>query len=181
MRSRESSCFGYDCHNRQTTRQSCAAKKKRYTITHYIIGLQSLWTNPQVIRLQSQIGTATGKRLHVSVLTVKKSNEDDDKSRKALKFYSEAVEFITNIQNAVPTLCQLLGSKNTTDVLEGIQFFITASRFNLENAIVGIRKMMMLIWSKETGVREAVINAYTQLYLGEENKDPARVAKNLIK
>ncbi len=109
-------------------------------------------------------------------------NPKERENRSLLQFYREAVEFIRQMQDAVPTLCQLLGSNNSSDVLEGIQFFITATRFNLENAIVGVRKMLMLIWAKEGAIKEAVINAYRHLYLeGEENKDPARIAKNLIK
>jgi hypothetical protein len=48
------------------------------------------------------------------------------------------------------------------------------------NVQVGIRKMLMLVWSKEGGIKEAVIEAYNSLYISSM-KDPGKIAKNLIK
>ena len=40
--------------------------------------------------------------------------------------------------------------------------------------------MLMLVWSKETGIKEAVIDAYNNLYIASQ-KEPGKIAKNLIK
>lgn len=48
----------------------------------------------------------------------------------------DAAEFVSVIEKAVPLVCQLLGSKNTSDVLEAIQFFVAAKEFALQNAQV---------------------------------------------
>lgn len=73
-----------------------------------------------------------------------------------------------------------------------------AKKFNIENSQVniyknsfltlflkdGIRKMLMLIWSKDTNIKETVIEAYKQLYFNpssETKEEPFLIAKNLIK
>lgn len=50
-------------------------------------------------------------------------------------------------------------------VQEAIEFFVTVSRFGVPQALLGVRRMLPLIWSKEPAVKEAVLNAYRQLYL----------------
>lgn len=73
--------------------------------------------------------------------------------------------FARQIQESVPIISQLLGSKNTSDVLESIEFFVTSYEFGLSVAIIGIRRMLVLIWSKEQGVKDIVVAAYKKLYL----------------
>lgn len=62
-------------------------------------------------------------------------------------------------------ICQLLGSKSITDVLEAVEFFITGFEFGLGIMMMGIRRMLPLIWSRESGIKEAVVGAYKRLYL----------------
>lgn len=50
-------------------------------------------------------------------------------------------------------------------VQEAIEFFVTVSQFGVPHALLGVRRMLPLIWSKEPGIKEAVLNAYRQLYL----------------
>lgn len=50
-------------------------------------------------------------------------------------------------------------------VQEVIEFFVTVSQFGVPQAVIGVRRMLPLIWSKEPGVRDAVVAAYRQLYL----------------
>ena len=52
-------------------------------------------------------------------------------------YVSMALAFVQKLAGGVPTLCQMLGSKNQTDVLEAIEFFTTASKFHLAFAIDG--------------------------------------------
>lgn len=62
-------------------------------------------------------------------------------------------------------ISQLLGSKSITDVLEAVEFFITGFEFGLSIMMIGIRSMLPLIWSRESGIRDAVVGAYKRLYL----------------
>lgn len=58
-------------------------------------------------------------------------------------------------------------------VQEAIEFFVTVSQFGVPQALLGVRRMLPLIWSKEPGIKEAVLNAYRQLYLSL-NEDSER-------
>ena len=78
------------------------------------------------------------------------------------------MHFQTQMEKAFTTLCQLLGSKSISDVNESIEFFVVASEFGLQSAIVGVRRMLVLIWSRDSAVRDAVVEAYKGLYLDPE-------------
>ena len=71
-------------------------------------------------------------------------------------------------------MCQLLGSKTVSDVLEAIQFFVTGFEFGLANSMMGIRRMLVLVWSKESSVKEPVVDAYKRLYMRQEEGANAR-------
>lgn len=42
-------------------------------------------------------------------------------------FLQDSVKFAKLIQQALPVMCQLLGSKHTSDVMEAISFFVTGN------------------------------------------------------
>lgn len=88
------------------------------------------------------------------------------KEREALDMHFEAVKFIEVFNIASPILCQLLNSKTSSDILECVRFFVVAHEFQIDSAPIGIRKMLVLIWSKEPPVVEAVMEAYRRLYIG---------------
>ncbi len=69
-------------------------------------------------------------------------------------------------------VCQLLGSQNVTDVMEAIEFFVTSFEFGVGNAMMGIRRMLVLIWSKEGNIKDAVVAAYKRLYLNPQGNNP---------
>ena len=92
-------------------------------------------------------------------------SEEVKKLEKIVKFYEDGVQFIAKIHKAIPIVGTLLGSKVNADVQEAIQFFVTANEFKIENAAEGIKKMLVLVWSKEVSTKEAVIDAYSKLYM----------------
>ena len=49
-----------------------------------------------------------------------------------LKYYTDGIKFIKQIESAVPLLCELLGSNSKAEVVEAIQFFMVAHRFDME-------------------------------------------------
>ena len=115
----------------------------------------------------------------------KNKNKYTKQEKKNIEHLEKGIKYIKLIEEAVPTICQLLGSKNASDITETINFFVSATNFQVESANIGIRKMLMLIWSKESSIKESVIDAYYNLYVNPDentnNKEPAKVAKNLIK
>ncbi|KAH9513584.1 Condensin complex subunit 1 [Bulinus truncatus] len=109
------------------------------------------------------------------------NNSDLIKQKTLVQYLKNSLTFAAQVQQCIPVICQLLGSKNTTDVLEAIQFFVTAVEFGVTAATVGVRKMMVLIWSQETSVREAVVNAYRTLYLEPKEKNQKTFAESVVK
>lgn len=74
----------------------------------------------------------------------------------------------------------MLGSQNTTDVMEAIEFFVTSFEFGVGNAMMGIRRMLVLIWSKEANIKDAVVAAYKRLYLNPQGNNPRYLNTVLI-
>ena len=91
---------------------------------------------------------------------------DDD----FVSLLQNSLSFATQIQQCIPVICQLLGSKNSTDVLEAIQFFVTAVQFGVSAAGIGVRRAITLVWSQEQTVREALVEAYRELYIVSNEK-----------
>ena len=85
-----------------------------------------------------------------------------------MSVWQDSLLFITLLKQAIPTISQLLGSKSSTDVLEAINFFVAGHEFGVGDTTIGIRRMMLLVWSKEQTVKEAVVSAYRQLYLSPD-------------
>lgn len=93
---------------------------------------------------------------------------EDVQIKSFLDDIQESLAFATQLQAAVPVISQLLGSKNVTDVMEAIEFFVTGFEFGLTATMIGIRRMLPLIWSKEASVKDAVVAAYKRLYLNPQ-------------
>ena len=54
------------------------------------------------------------------------------------KYYSEALNFIQQIENAIPIASQLLGSTHKSEVLEAMEFFRIIHEYKFEGAEVDI-------------------------------------------
>ncbi|XP_076451927.1 condensin complex subunit 1-like isoform X3 [Babylonia areolata] len=105
------------------------------------------------------------------------------KQQVLVQYLKDSLAFARQIQEAVPILCQLLGSKNTSDVFEAVEFFVTSYEFGVSAALQGVRRMLVLVWSKEQSVKDAVVAAYKRLYLestaGSQRNRALSVVKNL--
>ena len=72
----------------------------------------------------------------------------------------DSYNFTILLQRCIPTVCGLLGSPSSTDVTQAVNFFVNAHNFGIKQAIVGIRKMLALIWSSDAAIKDAVTSAY---------------------
>ena len=88
-----------------------------------------------------------------------------------VKYLSDSIKFTEQIQIAIPLVSELLLSRNITDVQEAIEFFVSAHQFGVKDAIYGVRKLILLIWSQEKTIREAAISAYKRIYLDFESDE----------
>ncbi|KAL9005032.1 MAG: hypothetical protein Q9188_002181 [Gyalolechia gomerana] len=106
------------------------------------------------------------------------------------KYYSEAIRFIEVLHDAAPVVCQLLSSKNKSEVIEAMDFFVILDAYKIEAARTGIRRMLRLIWTKGNsdegkGVQTHLIDCYRGLFFiapdtFSENDAATYIARNMI-
>ena len=85
------------------------------------------------------------------------------------KYYTDALKFIDVLHEATKTVCQLLGSRNKSEVIEAIDYFEVGDAYNIEENKLGIRRMLRLIWTKGNsdegkGVQAHLIECYRRLF-----------------
>lgn len=106
------------------------------------------------------------------------------------RYYSEALKFIDVLHEATTTVCQLLGSKNKSEVIEAMDFFEIGDAYNIEQNKLGIRRMLRLIWTKGNsdegkGVQTHLIEYYKRLFFEapdtfSRNDAANYIARNMI-
>lgn len=62
-------------------------------------------------------------------------------------------------------------------VQEAVQFCVTVCEFGVANSVSGVRKMLPLVWSTDTAIKDAVVQAYRRLYLNPQG-DTVRSGTN---
>ncbi len=111
-------------------------------------------------------------------------SKEVSQQRMLVLYLKDSHAFASSVHAAIPVVCQLLLSKQTSDILEAIDFFVTAFEFDVLDAMVGVRRMLSLIWSSESDVKDAVVKAYKRLYMdmesgGASKKRALQVVSNL--
>ncbi|MCJ1475189.1 Condensin complex subunit [Lambiella insularis] len=106
------------------------------------------------------------------------------------KYYTEAIRFIEVLHEATSIVCQLLSSKNKSEVIEAVDFFVVIDAYKVETARTAIRRMLRLIWTKGNsdegkGVQTHLIDCYKGLFFDapdsfNENDGSNYVARNMI-
>lgn len=85
------------------------------------------------------------------------------------KYYTDALKFIDVLHEATGTVCQLLGARNKSEIIEAIDYFEIGDAYNIEQNKLGIRRMLRLIWTKGNsdegkGVQAHLIECYRRLF-----------------
>ena len=101
------------------------------------------------------------------------------------RYYTEALKFIETLHEANPHITQLLASKNKSEVVEAMDFFVVADAYHLETAKSGIRRMLRLIWTKGNsdegkGVQSHLIECYKGLFFDAPGNFSANDAANYV-
>ncbi|ELK34896.1 Condensin complex subunit 1 [Myotis davidii] len=117
-----------------------------------------------------------------SVSEPEKSKGKDElvKQEMLVQYLQDAYNFSLKITEAIGIISKMMYENTTTVVQEVIEFFVMAFQFGVPQALFGVRRMLPLIWSKEPGIREAVLNAYRQLYLNPKGDSARAKAQVLI-
>ncbi|CAE6434454.1 unnamed protein product [Rhizoctonia solani] len=121
---------------------------------------------------------------------------DGTRLRLTKKYYADALNFIQHVELAMESVEELLTSTYKSETLEAIEFFRVCHDYEMKAAAKGIKNMIHLIWSKDTGgnsdedkevkgVRLRLIECYRHIYFDPRaGLDPKsqinRVAKNMI-
>ncbi|KAI2627602.1 condensin component [Hypoxylon sp. NC1633] len=130
------------------------------------------------------------------VAAVQKAQEDAatseaiEKLTLTKRYYTDAIKFIDVLSEATSTVCQLLGSKNKSEVIEAMDYLEIGNAYNIEDNMVGIRRMMRLIWTKGNsdegkGVQSHLIDCYRRLFFEapdsfSPNDAAIYIARNMI-
>lgn len=106
------------------------------------------------------------------------------------RYYNEALKFIDVLHDATGIVCQLLGSRNKSEVIEAIDYFEISDAYKIEQNKVGIRRMLRLIWTKGNsdegkGVQTHLIECYRRLFFEapetfSPNDAANYIARNMI-
>lgn len=101
------------------------------------------------------------------------------------RYYAEALKFIKVLHDATPTICQLLGSKNKSEVIEAMDYFEIGDAYNIEQNKLGIRRMLRLIWTKGNSdegkaVQNHLIECYNRLFFEAPDVYSSNDAANYI-
>lgn len=101
------------------------------------------------------------------------------------KYYSEAIRFIEVLHTASEIVCQLLSSKNKSEVIEAMDFFVMIDAYKIETARNGIRRMLRLIWTKGNsdegkGVQSHLIDCYKGLFFEAPDSFSTNDAANYL-
>ncbi|EGW33024.1 uncharacterized protein SPAPADRAFT_137682 [Spathaspora passalidarum NRRL Y-27907] len=106
-----------------------------------------------------------------------------------VNFYQDAVDFIEAVHHGTEVISRLLFSKNRNEAIDSMDFLVLADAYGIENASVGIRKMLHLVWMKGSSdegksVPSHLIDCYKTLFLtapeGSRVEQAGYMAKNLI-
>ncbi|KAJ7418649.1 Condensin complex subunit 1 [Pitangus sulphuratus] len=115
------------------------------------------------------------------VVKEKQSQTELVKQEMLVQYLQDAYNFSVKITEALYLISKLMYESSVSVVQEAIEFFVTVSQFNVPEALLGVRRMLPLIWSKEAGIKEAVLNAYRQLYLSPSEDSERAKAQSLVR
>lgn len=101
------------------------------------------------------------------------------------RYYVEALKFVEVLHDSSPTVIQLLSSKNKSEVIEAMDFFVMLDAYKVETARDGIRRMLRLIWTKGNsdegkGVQSHLIESYKGLFFDAPDSFSANDAANYV-
>ncbi|KAL1790363.1 condensin complex subunit 1 [Sigmodon hispidus] len=147
--------------------------------------LEIIFKGPAASTQRSHGDTAPGQtdsKDSPSVSEPEGSQKDDElvKQEMLVQYLQDAYSFSQKVTEAIGIISKMMYENTTTVVQEVIEFFVMVFQFGVPQALFGVRRMLPLIWSKEPGVREAVLSAYRQLYLSPKGDSARATAQALV-
>uniref|UniRef100_A0A3P8SUV3 Condensin complex subunit 1 n=1 Tax=Amphiprion percula TaxID=161767 RepID=A0A3P8SUV3_AMPPE len=99
-----------------------------------------------------------------------KEGEDGElkKQEMLVQYLRDTETFALQVERAISVINTMLYWKTTSVVQEAVQFCVTVCEFSVANSVSGVRKMLPLVWSTDTAIKDAVVQAYRRLYLNPQ-------------
>ena len=110
--------------------------------------------------------------LHRKVLDgedAKENGEELSNARKSqakiVEFYESLVCFVKMFEESSETICNMLHSENSTDVIEALRLIAVLHEERLEGVNFAAQAMLELVWSSNQEHRKAVVNTFLRLHV----------------
>jgi len=128
---------------------------------------------------ESDVEEAEPERIPKSLIV---GDEESElvKTKRKIDFLRNAIGFVTAIHKAIPHASDMLTSKNITDTQEAIDFFVNCHEFGIDEALVGFKKMMMLMYAPEKTIKDAVSAAYKKIFFESSHYDGKKNRDSLV-
>jgi condensin complex subunit 1 len=94
--------------------------------------------------------------------------EEIDKETEYLHFFDNYKRVVTSINRIVPIAILLIGSKNSSDVIQTIELIVSLHKFRINSSFEGIRKMLTLFIKPEESIKKKLIEAYRDLFFDSD-------------
>lgn len=100
--------------------------------------------------------------------------------QRKINYLQDAIGFTKLIHKAIPLTAEMLTSKNITDIQEAINFFVHCHEFSIDEALMGFKRMILLINVQEKSVKDAVTAAYRRIFFESNRYDNKSNRESLI-
>ncbi|XP_077455126.1 condensin complex subunit 1 [Stigmatopora argus] len=125
---------------------------------------------------------------HSQSLPTTPQKEDDQETEDAelkkqemlVQYLRDTETFALQVEKAISVINSMLYLKTTSVVQEAVQFCVTVCEFSVANSLIGVRKMLPLVWSTDAAVKDAVVQAYRRLYLNPQGENNRIKAQTLV-
>ena len=176
-------------------RRNCVKLLSKLVLVHPFSALHgSQLSLKQWEKRYSEANSILAKMDHEGDISMDDAQEeipiDLEKLKLTIKYYEEAIEFIKTLHLGIDHCCKLLYSKNKTEVIEAMDFFVLTDAYDVEVAYTGIKKMLHLVWMKSSNdegvsIPQHLVLCYKQLFLTAPDncnykEKAAYISKNLI-
>uniref|UniRef100_A0A8C2WJE6 Condensin complex subunit 1 n=1 Tax=Cyclopterus lumpus TaxID=8103 RepID=A0A8C2WJE6_CYCLU len=107
-------------------------------------------------------------------------NGELKKQEMLVQYLKDTETFALQVERAISVINSMLYWKTTSVVQEAVQFCVTVCEFSVANSVSGVRKMLPLVWSTDTAIKDAVVQAYRRLYLNPQGETIRVKAHTLV-
>ncbi|XP_043285102.1 condensin complex subunit 1 isoform X2 [Venturia canescens] len=113
---------------------------------------------------------------------LKQRKEELKTQKRLVKYLTNCLDFARQLENIIPFVENLLFSTTAGDAVEACTFLGTAYQFGVPKAVVGVRKALFQVMSRDQSVRNNVASVYKEIYLemNEPNQSSRQKSLNSV-